>query len=157
MAKKTTKRTTKKTTKKTTAPKATSGVATLDTASVAELEQALAARKRGAATLLKKRERIAAQLADIDNELSELGIRPDGSSVAAQGGGGGKRPRNSQTLPDAMAAVMKGSEMGIREIADAVLASGYQSSSNNFTTIITQALGRDDRFKKVSRGVYTTK
>lgn len=153
------KKTSKKSSKKSDPTTSSNGTpATLDSASVAELERALAARKRGAATLLKKRERIAAQLADIDNELSDLGIRPDGSSVAAAGGGeGGRRPRNAQTLPEAMAAVMKGSEMGIREIADAVLASGYQSSSANFTTIISQALGRDKRFKKVSRGVYTAK
>jgi hypothetical protein len=155
MAKKTSKKSSKKS-----APKKSAAAPklSLDTASVAELERALAARKRGSAKLLSKRARVAAQLADIDAELAALGIRPDGGTVAVSGGGGGSRPRNDKTLPEAMAAVMKGKELRVRDIADAVLASGYRSSSANFTTIVSQALGRETKtFKKVSRGVYTAK
>ena len=57
-----------------------------------------------------------------------------------------------------MVEVMRGTELRVKDIADAVLASGYQSSSANFTTIVSQALGRESKlFKKVSRGVYTAK
>ncbi len=160
MAKRTSKRTTKKSSKKAQGGPGGSA-ATLDTASVAELERALAERKRGSEKLLRRRGRVVEQLAEIDAELAELGIRPDGGTVAAFGGGGGRggrRPRNDKTLPEAMAEVMKGKELRVKEIAEAVLASGYQSNSANFTTIVSQALGREDkRFKKISRGVYTAK
>ena len=53
---------------------------------------------------------------------------------------------------------MRGKQMGVSEIAEAVQAAGYKTSSANFRTIVNQALIREtDLFKKVSRGVYTAK
>ena len=155
MAKK--KRTAKKTAK---TSSSTSATPSLDTASVAELERELAERKRGSEKLLRKRERVLAQLADIDAELAEMGISPSGSALNRAGGGGGgrTRPRNDKPLPEAMVEVMRGKQMGVSEIAEAVQAAGYKTSSANFRTIVNQALIREtDLFKKVSRGVYTAK
>jgi len=43
--------------------------------------------------------------------------------------------------------------MKILEIIQAVLDSGYDTTSKNFRTIVSQTL-RDKRFKKTARGLY---
>lgn len=157
MAKKKT-RTKKKTTRKTASARSGSGGGpAIGAASVADLERELAARKRGASKLLKKRERVAAQLAEIDAELAAMGISPSGGAVGGSGGTG-SRPRNDKTLTEALAEVLKGTEMSVTEAAEAVQRAGYRTSSSNFRTIVNQTLLREDKvFKKVGRGVYTAK
>jgi hypothetical protein len=66
-----------------------------------------------------------------------------------------KRPKNAMTLPEAMRSVMsKELPMGVKDISAAVTAAGYQSNSKTFDTIIYQALKKDKRFVKASRGRY---
>jgi DNA-binding transcriptional regulator YiaG len=48
----------------------------------------------------------------------------------------------------------KKEEMGIQEISEAVQKLGYKTASKNFSNVITIFLGKDKRFKRVSRGVY---
>lgn len=68
---------------------------------------------------------------------------------------GGKRPKNAASLPDSMAKVMsKDKPMSVANIEAAVKKAGYTSTSPTFKTIIFQALAKDKRFKKVSRGQY---
>lgn len=68
---------------------------------------------------------------------------------------GGKRPKNAMALPDAMAKVMsKEKTMSVAQIEAAVTKAGYRSTSSTFKTIIFQALAKDKRFKKASRGQY---
>jgi hypothetical protein len=44
----------------------------------------------------------------------------------------------------------------VPQISEAVVKIGYQTSSNHFRTVITNALGANRaRFRKVSRGLYT--
>lgn len=157
MAKKKT-RTKKKTTRKTASARSGSGGGpAIGAASVADLERELAARKRGASKLLKRRDRLIAQLAEVDAELAGLGMSPNGSPSAGTGGAG-TRPRNSKKLPDALAEVLTGREMSVTEAAEAVQRAGYRTSSSNFRTIVNQCLLRENKlFKKVSRGVYTAK
>lgn len=154
MAKKKTR--TKKTSKKTASARSGSGGGpAIGALSVADLERELAARKRGASKLLKRRERLAAQLAEIDAELAAMGMSPSGGSM---GGSGGTRPRNTKKLPEALAEVLTGKEMTVTEAADAVQRAGYRTSSANFRTIVNQCLLRENKmFKKVSRGVYTAR
>jgi hypothetical protein len=59
-------------------------------------------------------------------------------------------------LVDALANVLDGKTMSVTESADAVLASGYVTTSPNFRTIVNQTFIKNrSRFKKVSRGRYT--
>lgn len=115
----------------------------------AVLRAELARRKRGAASLLRKRTKLLAKLADLDAK-----IRAAGAAVSSAGGR--VRPRNEVGLVDAMRAVVKGKTMGVSEIADAVLASGYQSNAANFRVIVNQTLIKNkSTFKKVGRGRYS--
>lgn len=118
----------------------------LENLSVTELQMELARRRRGVARLERRRDRLTAELAEINAQIAELG----GSS-----GGGGGRGRNSMTLPDALYQVLQGRTMSVTEAADAVRSAGYSSSAANFRTMVNQALLKDKRFKKVARGQYT--
>ncbi|MFG0329461.1 MAG: hypothetical protein ACF8PN_06115 [Phycisphaerales bacterium] len=70
---------------------------------------------------------------------------------------GGRRPRNKQTLVEAMHSAVQGKTMGVSEIAEAVQKNGYKTSADNFRTIVNQTLIKNkDKFKKVERGRYTT-
>ena len=60
-------------------------------------------------------------------------------------------------LEDALAKTLTGHTMGVSEVADAVQAAGYQTTSPNFRTIVNQTLIRSNKFKKVSHGKYTAK
>lgn len=62
------------------------------------------------------------------------------------------------SLVDALQKELTGKTMGVSEVAESVQASGYQTTSANFRTIVNQALITNPRiFRKVSRGQYTAK
>lgn len=125
----------------------------LDGISVAALHAELSRRQRAASALLRRRDRLRDQLAAIDEEIAAMG--------ATSGGGiepGRKRARNANNLVEAMQTVLKNSEMSVTDLAAAVQASGYITTSPNFRTIVNQTLiKRKDLFKRVSRGLYTAK
>ncbi|HMN97271.1 MAG TPA: hypothetical protein PKC43_12500 [Phycisphaerales bacterium] len=150
----------------------------LQTLSIGELQAEISRRQRGATAIVKRRERLAAKLAEIDRHLVSLGIepgsaaprrgpgRPRGSGAAARPaaaavarrGKRGRRPKNGQSLVDALHKVMTGKTLGVAEAAKAVLDEGYKTKSSNFRTVVNQTLlVNKDRFKKVERGRYTAK
>lgn len=77
---------------------------------------------------------------------------------AATGARRGRPPRDGLSLVDRLHQVLAGKEMGVSEAGQAVLDSGYKTASKNFRTVINQTLlSNKDRFRKVSRGIYTAK
>lgn len=117
--------------------------------SVAQLQAELKKRQKGNRALERRRDRLLAQIAEINAQISELSGHAD---VTPSG-----RVRNTQTLPDALYGVLQGRELSVTTAADAVRAAGYVSGAANFRTIVNQTLLKDKRFKKLSRGVYTAK
>lgn len=142
MAKKTSKRTPKKTAKR-----EKPAVTGLDAASTADLAAELRRRQGDLVKLQRKREKLLEQLQTIEADIREMG-----GDVAMSGR---KRPKNESNLVDALQSVLKNKKLSVTEAAEAVQAAGYQSTAANFRTIVNQALLREKRFKKVSRGVYT--
>jgi len=127
-----------------------------------DLQTELRRRVRERDKLLKKRDRLIDQVEAIDQELDEMGVElidaPGGGSRAGARRGGGKRPRNEMSLVDSLHGVLKNKQMGVSELAEAVQNAGYKTTSPNFRTIVNQALiNNTDRFKRVQRGLYTTK
>ncbi|MGP1273280.1 MAG: hypothetical protein ACTS22_08090 [Phycisphaerales bacterium] len=153
MAKKTTKRKTTKKKARGRRPAAKSGGGgALGTVSSEALQAELARRRREASALQRKRDRLLGQLQDVERQLRDAGLATGGA------GGGRRRPRNSSSLVDAMHAVLTGAEMSVTQLADAVQAAGYITTSPNFRTIVNQTLiNNKNKFKRVSRGVYTAK
>ena len=137
-----------------------SGRPALSGISIASLQAEVQRRQSAAAGLFRKRDRIARQLAAVEAKLQAAGMdvgAAPGRRGSLGGGGGGRRPRNEMTLVDALAKVLNGKTMGVSEVADAVQAAGYKTSSSTFRTIVNITLIKSGRFKKVSRGQYTLK
>ena len=125
---------------------------TINKLSTDELQAELARRERAAQRLATKREKLLAQVAEIDAELADWGYE----AVGGARGGGRKRPRNEMNLVDTLAKALKGKTMGVSEAADAAQKMGYRSSSANFRNIVNQTLLKHpNQFKKVGRGLYT--
>lgn len=72
--------------------------------------------------------------------------------------GSRKRHKNDSNLVEALQAVLKGTTMGVSEVAQAVQDAGYKTTSPNFRTIVNQTLIKHpDVFTKKSRGKYTAR
>lgn len=127
----------------------------LESLTVADLHRELRKRERSQGRIVKslmsKREKLAAKLAELDSEIAR-----HGGSVRS-GRRGGSRPRNDTNLADALLAVLTGATMGVTEVAEAVKKAGYKTSSPNFRTIVNQTLINSGKFKRVGRGLYTSK
>ncbi|RMH26317.1 MAG: hypothetical protein D6692_09460 [Planctomycetota bacterium] len=120
----------------------------LSALSVAELQLELRRRQREVNKLVRRRDKLAAELAELNAQIADLGGAAGGLTPTG-------RTRNAMTLPDALYQVLQGRTMSVTDAADAVRAAGYHSTAANFRTMVNQALLKDKRFKKVSRGQYT--
>jgi hypothetical protein len=135
--------------------------------SIDTLNAEIRRRQRGMKGLISRYNKAAAKAGRLAAQIESLG----GSVSAAAGGTsrrgpargrprgstGRKRPKNKMSLMEALAGVLKGKELGVTEAAAAVLSSGYRTSAANFRTMVNQALLKSNKFKKISRGVYTAK
>ncbi|MBA4028983.1 MAG: hypothetical protein C0475_07595 [Planctomyces sp.] len=128
---------------------------TLSDLSVADLEREISRRRRSVGGLLRRRDKLAAKLAALESEIATLGGAARGKGRPA---GARKRPANEMSLVECLYKVLEGKTMSVSEAAEAVLKSGYQSSSPKFNTIVNQALiNKKNRFEKKGRGLYTVK
>jgi hypothetical protein len=121
--------------------------------SVVELNHELRRRARRLPTLQRRRDRFAAKVAALDEQIAVLG----GASRNGYGGGR-KRPRNEMKLVDALAQVLKGKTMRVMDAAEAVQKDGYRSSATplGFRIMVNQTLLKGP-FKRVGRGLYTAR
>jgi uncharacterized protein YjiS (DUF1127 family) len=138
----------KKTTSKN-APK--KSASTANSLSIHELQAELQKRERGIRKLERRRERLLADLAQVDTELGAVGALGAGGRIR-------RRPRNEMNLVDSLAKVLNGKTMSVTDVTQAVQKAGYITTAANFRTIVNQALIREKKvFKKISRGQYTAK
>lgn len=132
--------------------------------SISDLQAELARRQNQAAKLASRRDALVAQLAALDQEIAALGGVPSrggrgpGKRGPGRPKGSGKRgpmPKNDVTLPDAIAAAMEvRAVVSPKEAADLVLKNGYKSNAKNFGMLVSNALAKDPRFKRLGRGQY---
>lgn len=127
------------------------GKKALTTLSYEDLAKEMTRRERSVKQLQRKRDRLLAELAEVETEIQSIGGK------TRQHAGGSRRPRNERTLPEAMAETLKGKTLSVTELAEAVQQDGYKTTSPNFRTIVNQTLLKDERFKRVSRGKYALK
>jgi len=107
---------------------------------------ALAELRRRRGVILRQLVQVEAQLAALEAEARRC---RDAFAPPRRG-----RPIVEQTLADALAAVLRGSPMRIKDAAAAVLRLGYRSGSQNFRQRVANALGDRTRFERVGRGRY---
>jgi len=108
---------------------------------------------------MRRRDKLARQLAELESEMADLGLSPGKRRGRPPGNGkrrgGGRRARNKISLPDVIAKVVKaGSTVSPAEVSSKVRKAGYKSGSAHFGMMVSNALSKDSRFKRVSRGQY---
>lgn len=122
-------------------------------ATLEDLRREFERRRRSSGKLLKKRQKLSAQLEEIDAQLAMLDVSTGGPS---RSGGVRKRPQNTMGLVPFLVKVLTNKTMGVTEVSMAVQRAGYKTTSPNFRTIVNQALIKHtDKFKKLGRGKYT--
>lgn len=145
----------------------------LKSVSTAELRRELDRREKGASRLQARRDKLAKKLAALEDELSSLGLASAGSrrgrkpgrrAGAARKGrraakgrraGGRKRAHNAVSLPETIGKLVKvGATVSPAEVAASVRKTGYKSTAAHFGMMVSNALSKDSRFKRLSRGQY---
>jgi hypothetical protein len=117
------------------------------------LKSELTRRQRRVAALQRKHARLLSAAARIERQIQAAGGSLNGTALRPVR----RRPRNEMNLVQALAKVLKGRVMGVTEVAKAVQAAGYKTTSPNFRTIVNQTLIKSPLFKRPSRGKYTVK
>jgi hypothetical protein len=117
-----------------------------------QIQAELRRRQRKAGTLERRRDRLAQRIAALDQQMHAM----SGGRLNLSFRRG--RPRNEQTLPEALHEVLKGKTMRVTDVAEAVQQAGYKTNSKTFRVQVNIALvKRKDLFKRVGRGEYTAK
>ena len=131
----------------------------LESLSTEELKRELDRRQGELNRLTTRRSRLAEQLADIEAQIRSLGGENGPASGETRRHAQPRVPRvrskNEITLSDAMAmAVEVRATVTPTEVAQLVQANGYRSTSKNFAMMVANALAKDKRFRRLSRGQY---
>ncbi len=140
----------------------------LASASLDELEAELTRRTKKLPRLYQKRDKLEAELASLNEQISLLenisGEETKPASKAKKtakktaGKKTRKRAKNAVPLADVLAKALEGKgAVGISEAMDLARQAGYKSKSKQFRNIVNQTLSKDQRFKKVGRGKYALK
>ena len=127
------------------ADKAANG--TVKDMSVVELRRELDKRESAARKLIAKRARLMKRVEALNQAIAALGGKPAGRA----------RAKNSMSLVEALAKLLKGKELGIPEIMAQLPGVGYVSPSPNLRTMVNVSLLKKTHFKRTARGVYTAK
>lgn len=125
-------------------------MATPSDLSLAALERLIAKRRHEIDRLLRRRRKLEGKIDRIDQQIAAMG----GNAAAV--GRRGSRPRNAVSLIEAIVTVLEkaGKPLGVPEITEKVLATGYRSTSSAFKSIVNQTLIKDKQFKNTARGIY---
>jgi len=135
----------------------------LKSLSTSELRRELERREKNASKLQAKRDKLLQELNALDAELASLGGargRSRGRSSTGRAGPrasatGRRRARNEMSLPDAIAHAMEvRAVVSPQEAAELVKKNGFKTTSKNFNMMVSNALSKDKRFRRVARGQY---
>jgi hypothetical protein len=140
---------------------------------LAELDR----RERRTRQLLSRQEVLRAELSGLEQQLADIGdslpeleaaARALPASRASRAGAeaaepaaprtrrrSGPRARNALSLADAIAAAVEvRAQITPAEAAELVRSNGYVTNASKFTMTVANALAKDNRFRRLARGVY---
>ncbi|MDD4891937.1 MAG: hypothetical protein PHU85_18610 [Phycisphaerae bacterium] len=134
----------------------------LDLLDVAELKAAV---DRRVSSLADERTQLLARLADVNAQLAALGASAAVAAPARKVKTAGKTgrdpgktrgPRQGKTLGNTLVSILESATepMRVKDLVKAVRNSNYGSRSPHLRSMVNQALSKDDRFRKVRRGLY---
>ncbi|WP_171184588.1 hypothetical protein [Alienimonas chondri] len=154
-------------------------MAKLSELSIEELKRELEQREGALSGLYEERDELESKLKEVNEQIAAGGTkgdakseapkkrrgRPPGSknkpkaASAAKPSAGRKRPKNDKPLPAVLADVLTGksSGMSLDDIHEAVVDTGYKTSSKNFKNVIYQNLYNKDEFTKSGDGNWVYK
>ena len=117
---------------------------------IAQLENLLSSRRSRLNQLVRERRKIEQRLSQIEREISRL---------SGRAGAGTARARNPQSLVRTMEGILRsaGKPMAVGDIMNAVLKTGYRTTSDNFRGIVNQTLIKEKQFSSAGRGMYQLK
>ncbi|MDG2147899.1 MAG: hypothetical protein P8N09_00070 [Planctomycetota bacterium] len=125
--------------------------------STSELQKELHRREKSAHKLQARRAKLLKELAEVEEKIGFLEGSTNQTRMGRFGdpGTARRRARNDMTLPDAICAAMEVRAIVTpKEASDLVLANGFQTTSKNFNMMVSNALAKDTRFKRIGRGQY---
>jgi hypothetical protein len=116
----------------------------VDQLSINDIEKLLKRRRTRLRSLERKKGNLLKQVGSVDREISRIhGSMGRGPSLYEGSSNKGRRlPKNSKSARLYILDVLTSNKKALRprEIADAVLAAGYKSDSENFAVIVNQNL-----------------
>ncbi len=125
--------------------------------SVEDLKKEILRRHGILAKLIAARDALDRRIAELDG----LGLAKPAAAAARRKPGRKKagrkamKPARAGSLSSRLAEVLKAKgKCTVAEAAEAALAAGYKSKSKDFANIVSMALSKDKRFRRVRRGVY---
>ena len=127
--------------------------------SVEDLKKEISRRQRKLPMLIAARDTLNRLIAELESlggvKPAAVGRKKAGRRKAARKA---VRPARAGSLSSALVEALKArGKLTIAEAADAVLAAGYKSKSKDFRNIVSMMLSKDNRFRRVRRGVYALK
>jgi len=127
--------------------------------SLDDLRHEIERREKATCQLQAKREKLVAELAEIDAQIISLCSMHDVARIDEPSPQPRKaqspRANNEVSLADALAmAVEPRAVASPAEAADLVTANGYVSTAKKLAMAVANTLARDLRFKRVGRGQY---
>ena len=135
--------------------------------SIAQLEEVLANTKQKLQGLKEKLEKLLAQVAEVDKQIAELAGEPvvpvAEQKAPASSPAKAKKPRkllkNTMSLNDAIVKVLGEAKkpMRVAEIAEAVKAAGYRTTSRTFAKQVSGIAAEEKRVEKAARGLFALK
>ncbi|MEX2219393.1 MAG: hypothetical protein WD749_11630 [Phycisphaerales bacterium] len=123
--------------------------------SVAQIEREIRRRGRAVGRLQRRRDKLAARIASLDDQIQAAGGSVNGRA-GRRGSSGGRPFKNKLTLTEALAKAVGSRTMGVEEAIAAVKRAGYRTASSNFRTQVNIALIKGP-FKRVGRGQYAAR
>ena len=128
---------------------------TLKSISTADLQAELVRRRRSAQGLTEKRARLVEELDAVEAELALLSGQRRARLEAPAAAPRAARSVNNLTMADALAACIRtGEVLSPQEAAERVRAAGYASGARTFGPMVSTALAKDKRFRRLGRGRY---
>ena len=122
----------------------------------ATIQAELARRQKSSKTLMRKRDKLRKELDKIEAMLEGIEILPSSRGRSSTAGTGRRRrAHNEISLGDALAQAMEvRAVVSPSEASKLVRSNGYKSTSEHFNMMVSNALSKDKRFKRIARGQY---